>query len=150
MRIGIQPAPGRRDLHQLQEVERALERRLVGHRLVARDRLGDLLADREHRIERQHRLLEDHRHRGAPHVGERAVVERQDVVAVDHDLAGDLALARRQQPHHRLERDALARARLAQDGHDLAARQVERHAVDGVHRRVARDERDGEVVDPDK
>ena len=39
-------------------------RGLLADPLVLADRLGDLVADREHRVERGHRLLEDHRDRG--------------------------------------------------------------------------------------
>ena len=33
--------------------------------VVSRERLGDLVADREHRVQRRHRVLEDHRHLAA-------------------------------------------------------------------------------------
>ena len=47
------------------------------HALRARDRLGDLVADVQHRVERRHRLLEDHRDAAAADVTERASSERE-------------------------------------------------------------------------
>ena len=49
--------------------------------LVPHDRLGDLLADREDRVERRHRLLEDHRDLGAAHLAQRRLAHCGDVVA---------------------------------------------------------------------
>ena len=44
--------------------------------LMQRDRLGDLVADREHRVQRRHRLLEDHRDVGAADRAHRRVRRR--------------------------------------------------------------------------
>jgi hypothetical protein len=49
------------DVHQAQHLGRALQRLPAVMPLMQRDRLGKLLADGQHRIERGHRLLEDHR-----------------------------------------------------------------------------------------
>ncbi len=62
MRIGAQPARGIGDAHAVQHVARPLARRALPHILMQRDRLGDLEADGEGRVERAHRILEDHRH----------------------------------------------------------------------------------------
>ena len=43
---------------------------------VVAQALGDLVADLEHRVERRHRVLEDHRHLGAPQVAPRLAAER--------------------------------------------------------------------------
>ena len=48
--------------------------------------LGDLVADREHGIERGHRFLEDHRDARAANVAHRPFVEREEVAAVERDL----------------------------------------------------------------
>ena len=65
--------------------------------LVERDRLGDLVADGEDRVERGHRLLEDHRDRVAADVSDIVLVDqRQQVAVVEQDLArDDLARAAR-------------------------------------------------------
>ena len=54
--------------------EEAVDDRLA---LVEQERLGDLVGDREDRVESAHRLLEDHRDAAAPH-GRHPVVGRLD------------------------------------------------------------------------
>ena len=98
--------------HQLQHLDRAV------HRLLARPsfscsahHLGDLVADRVDRVERGHRLLEDHaRSRGR---GSRisCLAERHQVPALPQDLAGRrCGRAAFDQPQHRERGDALAAA----------------------------------------
>jgi hypothetical protein len=52
---------------------------------VAEQRLGDLVADGEERIEARHRLLEDHRDVVAAHLAH-LFRQRQNIAAVEHDL----------------------------------------------------------------
>ena len=54
---------------------------------VHQQRLRDLVADREDRIERRHRLLEDQRDLGAAHLAHLALGERQQVAALEADRA---------------------------------------------------------------
>jgi hypothetical protein len=109
--------------------------------LVQADRLADLLADAEHRVERGHRLLEDHRQLVAAHVAHRGLVERQQVAAVERDRAADDASRRiRHQAHDRKRGHALAAARFADDGQGLAARKRKGQAVDGLEHAAAREE----------
>ncbi len=58
-------ASGMRTSSSMRSASRARCRAVLA--LVQPDRFGDLLADREDRIQRRHRLLEDHRHVGAAH-----------------------------------------------------------------------------------
>ena len=51
------------------------------------ERLGDLLADAHHGVERRHGVLEDHRHLRAPVRPQRGVVEAVDALAVERHLA---------------------------------------------------------------
>ena len=53
-------------------------------------------------------------------------VSAEQVGALEEDLAGDVGVAGVQQAHDREARDALARARLADDAERLAAAQRER------------------------
>ena len=62
VRIGVEPAARRRDLHLLEQFERALPRLGPAEPAAPAQHLGDLRADAHDRIERGHRLLEDHRH----------------------------------------------------------------------------------------
>ena len=78
--------------------------------LVELDLLGDLVADAEHRVQARQRLLEDHRDVVAadlPHLVDR---HRQDLAAVEPDLAAGDDLGRRdvEQAHDRQRGDALA------------------------------------------
>ena len=59
------------------------------------DRLGDLQADRQRRIERGHRLLEDHGDLVAADGADAGVVELQEVLAVEEHLAALDAAGRR-------------------------------------------------------
>ena len=57
------------------------------HAEVDLQRLGDLAADLHHRVERRHRVLEDHRHLLAPHAAHRLAVEVADLAALELDAA---------------------------------------------------------------
>src|SRR5688500_10337605 len=61
VRILLHAPLGVRDVHQLQHVDRLVHRVAAAEALVEPDGLGDLLAHREHRVQRRHRFLEDHR-----------------------------------------------------------------------------------------
>ena len=94
---------------------------------VLDDRLGDLLADRVDRVERRHRLLEDHRRprrRAASPGPPRASVEHRPARRAGR--CPRCARSRRQQAHQRAQGDALAGAGFAQDAQRLAARQTRR------------------------
>jgi len=60
MRIVVETALGIRDTDLVQQTQDLGLRLGCGDVAMAGDRFGDLLADREDRIERGHRLLEDH------------------------------------------------------------------------------------------
>ena len=97
--------------------------------LVAAQHLGDLEPDRVHRVERRHRLLEDHRHaRGRASSAARAASRPTISVVADEDRPVHGGVVR-QQTHHRQRDRRLARARLADDRHRLAGAQVERHRL---------------------
>ena len=50
------------DAHQIEHPPRLRQRLLVAFALMQPHRLGDLFADRKHRIQRSHRLLKNHCH----------------------------------------------------------------------------------------
>jgi hypothetical protein len=60
-RVVVHALPRPRDPHPLEQLHRALARLLVGQRLVLLDLLDDLGPDLQHRVQRRHRVLEDHR-----------------------------------------------------------------------------------------
>src|ERR1700759_4606883 len=87
--------------------------------------LGDLLADREHRIERAHRLLEDHADAPAADPAHLARADLQEIAAVEQDLAGHAALGPRQEAQDGEAGDGLAAARFADDAQPLAGPELE-------------------------
>ena len=152
VRIGLQAALRRGNLDQLQQLQRARHAGLVRAALVAHHRLGDLVADGVDGIERRHRLLEDHRdgRSRAPRVS-CALAQRADVVVADAHAArpAPRGACGSSRISARIVTD-LARAGLADDAEHLAGRQLEGDAVDGLHRRLAADELDREVLDLDE
>ena len=61
VRVLRHPRLRRRDAHGLQQAPSPGSRRLRASALMHPDRLGDLVADREQRVQRGHRVLQDHR-----------------------------------------------------------------------------------------
>ena len=114
-------------LHQL---ERALPRAAAAVAEPDERPFGDLLADAHHRVERGHRLLEDHRDLAAPNLAEPAGGGRREIGALEQDLPAHEARGTGQQPDQRAERHRLARARLSDHAERLAAADRERRAVD--------------------
>ena len=99
--------------------------------LVVAQRLDDLAADRERRVERVQRVLQDRA--DVPASQRRAIARAQpaDVVSGEAHAARP-ARRGRQQPHHGQRTDRLAATRFAHQGHGAVERQVERDALDGI------------------
>ncbi len=118
------------------------------HPAVPLQHLGDLQPDRDHRVQRGERVLEDHAHVAAAAVPHLPVGEPQQVGALERHLAGDRVAALGQQPHDRQRRHGLAATGLADQADGLAGLHREAHAVDGRERfRAAPVEDDLEVAD---
>ena len=83
--------------------------------LVRAELLGDLPADRVHRVQRRHRVLEDHRDLAAADRAHLASARAAAGRARVEDLARDDRVRVADQPHHGHHRDGLAGARLADD-----------------------------------
>ena len=66
--IGAGTARGRRNADLIEHLHGALGSRTVREVLVQDERLADLVANAQDRIQGRHRLLEDHRDAIAPHV----------------------------------------------------------------------------------
>ncbi len=121
--------------HQIEHALRFFQRVGVAFSLVQSDRLGNLLPHREHRVERGHRLLENHGHIGtanAPQLGlrQRGQVDPLLIAARQPHLpAVDIATALLHQTHQRQRGDRLAGARLADDRQRFALAHVQRQPV---------------------
>ena len=119
----------------------------LAHLQMDEQRLHDLLADRQDRVERGHRLLEDHRDVAAAQFAHLLVGEFEQVAAFEQHAArrhpaGGLG----QQPHDGERRHRLAAAGLADDGDDLAAVDGVGNAVDRAHDAARRVELDVQVL----
>ena len=114
---------------------------------VGLQRFADLKADGEARIERRHRLLEDHRHvlagQPAPLVGR----HRHEIGAVERHAVGGDGRGRRQKAHRRQHRHRLARTGFADDRQHFVALEGEVEAVHRLERSVPGGEGDGEIAD---
>src|SRR5215471_10550594 len=139
MRIIVEATRGRRNLRHLQQFEGAMSRLALREPLVAHYGLDDLSADREDRVERGHRLLEDHRYLWATQVAERAPIQPHHVLAGDGNRSRDVRNVSWEQPHHGAQRDTLARARFADDAEHFAGVEREVDAVDRTDRTLATD-----------
>ena len=121
-------------------------------RLVQAQRLDDLLADRIDRVQRAHRLLEDHGDLGAAQPLHRAraflgEVADLAVAGMEQDLAPrDTARGRRDQPHDGEARHRFAGARFADDHQGFAAPHLEGYAGHGLDRAGVAGEFDTEVA----
>ena len=110
-------------------------------------RLPELRADRQHRVQARHRILEDHRDLLAPNAAPRALGEADQLPPLELDASGGDPGRPREDPHRRQRRDALPAARLADEPERLARADVERDAVHRVDEAAARPEADAQVVD---
>ncbi len=126
-------ALGRRDADLLQQLDRAALRAARSSAHVQAQRLLELEADGEARVEAGRRLLEDHRHVLADEPAPLARREAEEIVAGEGEALGADSAGIGDEPHQRQHRDALARARFADDAEHLALLEREADAVDGVH-----------------
>src|SRR5436190_15564057 len=122
-------------------------RRLAVHAEVRLERLADLPADGQHRIQRGHRVLEDHRDLAAANAPQRPVPEPQQVTPPEERGAAGDVTGPRQDAEQRECGHALAAARLADDAERLARADLERDAVDGVDGAAVGAELDAQPLD---
>ncbi len=136
---------GNADLRQ--QLRRAPPRRLGREVGVRLDRFHDLPADRVERIEARQRVLEDHADPPPAHAPHALGRECVDALAAEPHLAAGDAAGRVDEPDHGEAGERLAGAGLADHAEDLAARDVERDAVDGGEEPASRGEGDAQVAD---
>jgi hypothetical protein len=121
---------GRRNADEPEQLDR------IARLAVNLERLGDLRTDREHRVQRRHRLLEDHRDAIAAQRAHVVLGQREQVAAA----VDDRSARRAHEPHDRERERGFAGSRLADDAERGSRCDRERRAVDGTHVAVARDE----------
>jgi hypothetical protein len=132
VRIVVDTAFRRGNLDLAQQPERFRARLGLRDMPVDGDHLGDLLADRHGRVERGHRLLEDHRDGVAANAAHLVLGELRDIASLEHYFATtDPRAGVRQQAQDREGGHALAAARFTDDGKRLVASKRQRQIAHG-------------------
>jgi hypothetical protein len=109
-------------------------------------RLGNLESDRKTRVERRHRLLEDHRHVAPDEVAPLACAQLAQVTAVEVQAIGGHGSRPRQQAHHGEHCYRLARTRLTDDREHFVGIDLHVNAIDRLEVAAVDGERHGEVA----
>ena len=104
--------------------------RLPRQRRMGEDRVGHLILDAHHRIERAHRALRDERDLLQPDRAERPAAHPQHVFPVEEDAAADDPPGRTGETEERCRHRRLARAGFADQPEALAGPERERDAID--------------------
>ncbi len=115
--------------------------------IVSADRFSELRADRHHRIQRRHWLLENHGDLTAAQPAHGAFRQGQEVAAGEYNRAAALLQRRRQEPHDGERRQRLARARLAREAQGLSGLERETHALEHGLQALRRPRVDREIAD---
>jgi hypothetical protein len=150
MRVRARPTPGLRDPHVGQQVDAAVPGFTAADASPEAENLADLIPHPARRVERRFGLLEEHRDPGTADAVHLAIAELEQVDPVEEDLAADDLRRRRQEASDGEGRHALARAGLADEGHDLASADRQVDAVDRGDDPVARGQLDAKVPDLDE
>src|SRR5437667_1885704 len=139
MGVVIHPFLGVGDPDEPEHLDGAGPRGPARQVLVHDSRLGDLIAHREHRIERRHRLLEDHRDLVAADGAQVTGLEGEQVAPFELDEAAgaDVTGGLGDQAENGERRDRLAAPRLAHDAERLTRLHLEGDAVDRARRAAA-------------
>ena len=114
------------------------------------DRLRDLLADSQNRIERGHRVLKDHRDLVAANPAHLGFALLRQAFAVECDSVGGDGGGTRQQSHDRKRGDRLSGTGFADDSERLAGVKRERESVDGGNGAVFGSEDGTKIADLEK
>ena len=138
VRVGVEPRRRLGDADLFEQLERALARGVARQALVQDQDLVHLPLDGVQRIERGHRLLEDHRHAVAAHRQKLACRRADQLAALEFYAAGGMARHRiGQELQDRQRGHRLAGARFAHQRHGLAAADLEADVAHGAHGLVA-------------
>src|SRR5215472_4747291 len=121
MRIERVDAARLADAHGLEHGERLLARLDAARTGMREIGLGDLVAHRHHRIERELRILHDHRKTPAPEIPQLRRYRSHEIDAVEHEPGCLELCARRQQSQDRSASQRLPGAALPDDTELLAS-----------------------------
>ncbi|MCY1363637.1 hypothetical protein D3C81_1680300 [compost metagenome] len=144
MREAVETVGGVGDAGALQQRDGALARGAAVQAFVQRQRFDDLVADGVQRVQRRHRLLEDHRDLGTADCPHLAVGNVEQVLAFETDRAVVVGIFH--QAQHGQRGHGLARAGFADQRVALAGAQVEADLAHRAGGMFAVAEGDGELV----
>ncbi|CFM93886.1 Uncharacterised protein [Bordetella pertussis] len=153
VRMTVHDRPRLGNAHLLEHAQRLGARGRGVLALVQPDGFGNLLAGGEHRVQRGHRLLENHGHVGAAYAAHgplrrRAQVDDVAVAAAQRDAPlGDASAAMLDQAHQRQRGHRFARAGFAHDGQGLAPVDVKGQVAHRFHGAFGADETHRQVLD---
>ena len=103
------------------------------------NRFGDLIADREDRVERRHRLLEDEADLGAANLPHVPLAQLEQILAaVEFHRSTDCFAGRLHEPQNRHRRHRLPAARFADQSQRLASTKLEADVVHRSYRRFGK------------
>ena len=147
VRIGVQPLLGGGDADPPERLRRAVAGRLRRDVLVRLDRLDHLGVDAQHRVQRRHRILEDHRDALAAQLAQLRLGQADEFAALEADGAARDAAGLVDEAEHGEPADGLAGAGFSHQPQHLAAIDREADAIDGADEALAGGEGDREVLD---
>ena len=134
VRVVLYPHVRRRNPHLAEHIHHRVLQNLAAEALVDLQRLAHLVLYVEHRVQGGHRVLQHHAYPAAADLLHLALVQLEDVLAFQQNLAADyVARRRRHQPHYGQRRDRLARTGFAHDAQRLATPKLEVNAVNRLH-----------------
>ena len=134
------------DADQIQQLHGAVRRLLSGDLLLLSDRLHDLLADGDRRVERGERILKHHGAVSAADMPHLPLGTVRDILAADrHAAALDEGILR-QQVHDRLAQHGLSAAGLADQTEDFSCVYSKIHAANGLHLALRRAEAHRQIL----
>src|SRR3954462_9594112 len=130
VRVFARPLLRLGNAHEAQHVDGLALRGRAAEALVQQQGFGDLLADRHDRVERSHRLLEDHGNFFAAQPLHRLLRKAEEIDAVELDAPPDDAPRRiGYEPHERERSNSFAAAGFTDDGQRFARLHRKGHAI---------------------
>ena len=147
VRIGLQTALRAGNAHPLKQGQGPLLGLCLAHLFVTANGFDDLLAHAVNRVQRQQGLLKNHGRHASTEAAELVLRQREHILITDTDLSCDLGFLLGMQAQQSAQGDALARARLANQGDHFAALHAQVHARDGLNGFFAASEGDMQLAD---
>ncbi len=132
VRVLLEARFRRRDAHRPEQFARPVPGGRPALALMHPDRLGHLVADREQRVQRHHRVLQDHRDPLAADMLHLIFGFLHEILALEQHPAADDARGRRQDAHDGEGERAFPGAAFPDNAQGLPGIEAQRHLVDSA------------------